>query len=322
MALSDLAVFSEYTYEAMTEVLAQEVDKFNAASGGAIVLQSAAHQGDFTDTAFWAKVSGLVRRRNAYGAGAVAAKTLQHLTDTMVKVAAGTPPVQVPPSQFTWIQRNPEEGGAVYGQQLAKDTLADMLNTAILAAAAAMEGEASVETVETGATPTLGSLLTAASKFGDRAGDIRCWVLHSKTMFDLFGQALANANSLFNFGTVAIQQDGFGRPYVVTDSPSLFVTNGVGAGVDLYRTLGLTTGAIQVDMNNDFDQNIQTSNGDENIQRSIQSEWTYNLGMKGYAWDKTAGGKSPNDAALATANNWDRYATSHKDTMGVYLKTR
>lgn len=322
MALSDLAVFSEYTYEAMTEVLAQQVELFNAASGGAITLQSAAHQGDFADTAFWAKVSGLVKRRNAYGSGAVTAKTLAHLTDTMVKVAAGTPPVNVPPSQFTWIQRNPEEGGAVYGQQLAKDTLADMLNTAILAAAAAMEGETSIETTATGATPTLQSLLSASSKFGDRANDLRCWVLHSKTMFDLFGLALTNANALFNFGTVSIKQDGFGRPFVVTDSPSLTVVNGVSAGVDLYRTMGLVSGAIQVDMNNDFDQNIQTTNGDENIQRSIQSEWTYNLGMKGYSWDKTSGGKSPNDAALATANNWDRYATSHKDTMGVYLKTR
>lgn len=322
MALSDLAVFGEYTYEAMTEVLSQEVEKFNAASGGSIVLQSAAHQGDFSDTAFWAKISGLVRRRNAYGSGAVAAKTLAHLTDTMVKVAAGTPPVNMPPSQFTWIQRNPEEGGAVYGQQLAKDTMADMLNTAIIAAAAAMEGETSIETVSTGATPTLATLLTASSKFGDRAADIRAWVMHSKTMFDLFGTALANTNSLFSFGTVNIQQDGFGRPFVITDSPSLVVANGVSAGVDLYRTMGLTVGAIQVDMNNDFDQNIETTNGDENIQRSIQSEWTYNLGMKGYAWDKVAGGKSPNDAALGTANNWDRYATSHKDTMGVYLKTR
>jgi hypothetical protein len=32
MALSDLAVFSEYTYEAITEVLSQQVELFNAAS--------------------------------------------------------------------------------------------------------------------------------------------------------------------------------------------------------------------------------------------------------------------------------------------------
>ena len=40
MALSDLAVFNEELYSTMTEVLAQQVDKFNAASRGVLVLLS------------------------------------------------------------------------------------------------------------------------------------------------------------------------------------------------------------------------------------------------------------------------------------------
>jgi hypothetical protein len=313
MALSDLAVFSEYTYEAMTEVLSQQVELFNAASAGTITLRGASHEGDFSDTAFWAAIDGLVRRRNAYGSGAVTAKTLEHLVDTMVKVAAGTPPVEMPPSQFTWIQRNPEEGGAVYGQQLAKATLADMLNTAIMGYGAALNGEADVNYDGTAGTPTFATLLAGAAKFGDRSNAIQAWLMHSKSMFDIFGTALTNSAGLFTFGTVNVRQDGFGRPFIVTDSSSL-----IAAGPQ-YLIAGLVQGAIQVDMNNDFDQNIDTTNGDENILRTIQSEWTYNLGIKGYSWDKTSGGKSPNDAALATAANWDRYATSHKDTAGVLI---
>jgi hypothetical protein len=79
-----------------------------------------------------------------YGSGAVAEKVLEQLVDTMVKVAAGTPPIRIDPSMFKWIQRNPEEGGAVIGQQLAIDTLADMLNTALMACAAALSGVAAV----------------------------------------------------------------------------------------------------------------------------------------------------------------------------------
>jgi hypothetical protein len=322
MALSDLAVFSEYTYESLTEVLSQQVELFNAASAGTMALRSAAHQGDFSDRAFWASVDGLVRRRNAYGSGAVASKTLEHLVDTLVKVAAGTPPVELPPSQFTWIQRNPEEGGAVYGQQLAKATLADMLNTAILAYTAALNGEADVNydyTAVGAGTPTLAALLNGSAKFGDRSDAIRAWLMHSKSMFDIFGTALANTEGLFTFGTVNVRQDGFGRPFIVTDSSSLIDT---APNPDNYFIAGLVPGAIAVDMNGDFDQNVETSNGDENIQRSIQSEWTYNLGVKGYAWDKTSGGKSPNDAALATAANWDRFATSHKDTAGVLIRAK
>lgn len=317
MALSDLAVFSEYVYSSLSEVIAQQVELFNAASGGAIVLRQAANEGDYSDIALWAKVAGLVRRRNAYGSGAVASKELEHLLDTMVKVAAGTPPVNMPPSMFTWIQRNQEEGGAVIGQQLAGDMLGDMLNTAIMAYVAALSGEADV-THDYSATGTLSLpvLNTGASKFGDRANDLRAWVLHSKSMFDMFGAALANTEALFNFGTVNVRQDGFGRPFVITDSSALVNTT---PNPDVYRTLGLVTGGIIVEANNDFDDNIETSNGDENIQRTYQAEWTYNLGIKGYSWDKTSGGKSPNDAALATANNWDRYATSHKDTAGVIV---
>lgn len=316
MALSDLAVFSEYTYESLIEVISQQIDLFNAASGGAIVLRTAAHQGDFSDRAFWARVQGLVRRRNAYGSGAVAEKTLEHLIDTMVKVAAGTPPVRIDPGQFRWIQQNPEEGGALFGQQLAEDTMADMLNTGLMAYVAALTGEADVYADVSAAGTTFSTLLGGAAKFGDRSNDIRAWAMHSKSLFDIFGTALANTNGLFNFGTVNVRQDGFGRPFVVTDSPSLI---NVTPDPDKHYIAGMTTGAIVIEMNDDFDQNVDTDNGDENIIRTIQSEWSYNLGIKGYSWDKQSGGKSPNDAALATHANWDRNVTSHKDTAGVLL---
>lgn len=319
MALSDLAVFSEYTYESLIEVISQQIDLFNAASGGAIVLRTAAHQGDFSDRAFWARVQGLVRRRNAYGSGAVAEKTLEHLIDTMVKVAAGTPPVRIDPGQFRWIQQNPEEGGALFGQQLAEDTMADMLNTGLMAYVAALTGEADVYADVSAADTTFSTLLGGAAKFGDRSNDIRAWAMHSKSLFDIFGTALANTNGLFNFGTVNVRQDGFGRPFVVTDSPSLI---NVRSDPDKHYIAGMTTGAIVIEMNDDFDQNVDTDNGDENIIRTIQAEWSYSLGIRGYTWDKTTGGKSPNDAALATADNWDRIATSHKDTAGVLLLTK
>ena len=317
MALSDLAVFSEHTYTSMTEVLRQQIDLFNAASNGGIVLRSAAREGDYSDEVFWALIANLVRRRNAYGTGTVAATTLEHLVATTVKVAAGTPPVTMPPSQFTWIQRNPEEGGIVYGEQLAVAALADMLNTAISAfVAGTLNAGAEVYTDQSANPTTLVSLNNGARLFGDRAQEIACWLMHSTSVFDIYGAALTNTAGLFSFGTVNVRQDGFGRAFVVTDSPSL-----VEAGGDHYIG-GLVPGAVLVEQNNDFDQNVETNNGFENIQRSIQSEWTYNLGVKGYAWDKTNGGHSPNNAAIATGTNWDRVATQHKDLAGVLIQVQ
>ncbi len=319
MALSDLAVYSEYTYTAFTETLAQQVDLFNAASGGTLILRSAANQGDYSDKAFWAKVQGLVRRRNAYGSGAVAEKNLQHLIETMVKIAAGTPPVRIDPGMLNWIQQNEEVAGAVYGQQLAKDTLADMLNTALLIYVAALTGEAGVYEDVSATDTTFNTLLAGSSKFGDASAAIAGWAMHSKSMFDIFGAALTNTNQLFNFGTVNVTQDGFGRPFIVTDSPSLI---NVTPTPDTHFIAGMVQGAVTIEMNGDFIQNVETKNGDENIVRTIQSEWSYNAGVKGYTWDKATGGKSPNDAALATANNWDKIASDIKNTAGILLQVK
>jgi hypothetical protein len=65
--------------------------------------------------------------------------------------------------------------------------------------------------------------------------------------------------------------------------------------------------------------NVETRNGDENIRRTQQSEWTYNLSLKGYKWDETNGGASPSDAALGTGTNWDKQATDIKNTAGVKM---
>lgn len=315
MSLSDLAVFQEYAQTSMTETQDQAVDKFNEQVRGGIILTSLAHEGDFSSTSIWAKISGLVRRRNAYGNGAQTPLTMSQLVNTSVKVAAGTPPVEIDPGMLKWIQKSPEEAGVVIGTQLAEDSMADMLNTGIMVYVANIATSDNVHD-GTGAVASLESLNLGASKFGDRSQDIVCWLMHSKSAFDIYGQALANANQLFNFGNVNVITDGFGRPIILTDSPNLVTY------VDpdyTYHQLGLAAGGIIVEQGNEFTDNIETSNGDENILRTYQAEWTYNLGVKGFSYTGT---KSPDDATLASAANWDEIATSHKDLGGVLVNTQ
>ena len=324
MALSDLAVYSEYAYSAFSETLRQQVDLFNTATGGAIMLQSAAHQGDFSDVAFFAKVTGgLVRRRNAYGSGTVAEKVLKHLVDTSVKVAAGTPPVRLDPGQFRWIQQNPEVAGAAMGQQLAVDTMADMLNVGLGSVYSALSQvsdvvyDATANTDAADKLPTWNNLNNGQAKFGDQSSQIAAWIMHSTPMHKLYGSNLTNSERLFTYGTVNVVRDPFGKLLVMTDSPNLFA-----AGTpNVYHILGLVPGGVLIGQNNDFDANEETKNGDENIIRTYQAEWSYNIGVKGFAWDKANGGKSPTDSALFTATNWDRYATSNKDLGGVIIET-
>ncbi len=323
MAMSNMVVFDDTVTRTITEVITQQVQLFNAASNGTITLSTKRNAGDFRKMSSFAAISGLVRRRDVYASGAVNPVALAMLQEASVKVATGTPPIAFNPSQFTWIQESPEVAGVVIGEQLAMGQFQDMLNTGLKAARAAMVnvGATVNYNVTSNGTLTLNALNRGAQKFGDRAQNIRAWAMHSTPLHDLYDTSLTNTAQLFRFGDVAIREDGFGRRFIVTDSPSLYgaVTS---PDVTDYYTLGLVENAIVVEDNGDFFANTETSNGDENITRTYQAEWTYNLSLKGYTWDTAAGGKSPTDTEIGTGSNWDATATSVKDTAGVAVRSR
>lgn len=314
----DLQVFNKQTYLAMTEYVAQDVEKFNQASAGAIQLVSNPFQGDFDIEASFKQIEGLVRRRNAYGTDPVAAKRLTQILDVAVKVAAGTPPIQYEKQQYLWIKQNPELAALMIGEQLGKAKIADMLNAGILAGASAIGGNTDAVEGDGTGDATFRLLNKGSARMGDRSGAIRAWVMHSTTMHNLFDNALANAENLFRYDGVNVIRDPFGRLFVVTDSPALAVTT---TGT-IYNTLGLVEGGIVVNDSNDFNAELVPSTGKENIEYTYQAEWSYGVGVKGYAWDTANGGKSPTDTAIGTGTNWDKIATSIKDTAGILVKSK
>ena len=317
----DLEVFNRQVYTAATEVVDQQVELFNANSNGTIVLRpSNVNMGDFSMEASFKAISKLVRRRDvSNGTNAVDAVRLGQLKNVSVKVASGTSPIVWERAQFAWIKQNPAQAAAVIGEQLAKAMLQDQLNVAIKGLVAAMGANSAVvldKSSDTGNEAIRPAYLAAAAGlFGDRQMDIAAWVIHSKSMTDLWQNALTNAEQLFRYESVAVMRDPFGRIFVMTDSPDLLATN-------VYSTLGLVEGAALVEPNNDFDAVTVDTTGKENIQTTYQAEWSYNLGLRGYAWKTAVGGAAPNDTALGTGTNWEKVVTSNKDTAGVLLKTK
>lgn len=314
----DLEKFNAQVYTAATEIVDQQVELFNAASAGALVLSPSSNNvGDFSMKASFKGIANLVRRRDVNnGTGTVAATRLSQLKNVSVKVASGTKPIDFERAQFNWIKQNPALAASTIGTQLAAAMMQDQLNTAVRGLAAAIGAQASlvhdISAVADNDKATFAGLTSAAGKFGDRSMDVRAWIMHSKPMTDLYLQSLANAERLFQYGTVSVMRDPFGRVFVVTDSPALVATN-------KYTTLGLVEQAAMVEPNNDFDAVMVDSTGKENIQSTYQAEWSYNLGLLGYAWNTAAGGSAPSDTAIGTGANWTKIATSAKDTAGVAL---
>ena len=315
MSLGDFQVFNEFAYNSATEVIDQQVNLFNEATRGAIVLAQKGNVGDFFESAQYSLISGLVKNRNAYSTAAATAVDLAQLKEVAVKVGMQTDPVRFTGTSFDWIQRPAEEAGVVFGTQWAQGQLQYMLNTALASANAALAGVGADVTYDgTAGAASLESLNLGAGKFGDRRSQLASWVMHSKSQTDIYGQSLANANRLFEFGTVQVMSDGHGRPLIVTDSDALVFDN---AGTDNYIQLGLVPGAIMLDDNGDTRIYEQTDILKQNVEQLIKAESSFNIGLKGYTWDMANGGKSPDDAALALSTNWDKTATSIKDTLGV-----
>jgi len=230
-----------------------------------------------------------------------------------VKIAGGFGPIRFEPGQLTWLQKPTAEGIEVASRNFAEALMADQLNTAIAALVAAIENNSdATNDVSASGGLSYNALNDAHAKFGDHSGNVLSNVMTGSVYHKLIGQNLTNTPQLFQAQNVTVV-DILGKAVVVTDAPALYE-----AGTpNKQKVLGLVESAAIVHDAGDVISNIETSNGQTRIETTMQVDYTFGLGLKGYTWDETNGGKSPSDAELATGTNWDQVATSVKHTAGV-----
>lgn len=317
MSLSQMQVFNEYIMPATIETLAQMVEKFNAASNGAIRLTTEGFDGDFLQESFFAAIHSAQRRVDRYASNSSASPTnLSQLKHSSVKVAGGFGPILFEPSQLTWLQKPTAEGIEVASRNFAEALMQDQLNTAIAALVAAISNNSGVTNDVSGSSDITQIAINGShAKFGDHSNSLVAEIMTGAVFHDLVGQNLTNTNDLYRADGVRIV-DILGKAVVVTDAPALF-TAADGSDPAVNRVLSLAESAAVVHDGSDIVTNVETSNGKERIETTMQVDYTFGLGLKGYAWDETNGGKSPTDAELATGSNWDKVATDDKHTAGV-----
>lgn len=314
MSLTNMQVFNQYIMPATIETLAQMIDKFNAASRGAIRLTTTGFDGDFLQESFFASIHAAQRRVDRYASNGTPSVTdLSQLKLSAVKVAGGFGPIRFEPSQLTWLSKPTAEGIEVASRNFAEALLKDQLNTAIAALVAAISNQSTAKN-DVSATGGInyGAINTAHALFGDHSTSLVAQVMTGQVYHKLIGQNLTNTPQLFQAQNVQVV-DILGKAVIVTDAPSLFATG----TPDLQKVLSLTDSAAIVFDGGDIISNIQTNNGKERIETTMQVDYTFGLSLKGYTWDESNGGKSPTDAELATGSNWDKVATSIKHTAGV-----
>lgn len=314
MALSDMKVYNDDIVGTTIELLGQKTDQFNAASGGAIVLSTASWRGDFSRESFFNQIASAKRRVDRYAViASQAATALTQGEHVGVKVAGGFGPVLFEPAQMTWLNEDPASAIRAISEGFSDALLADQLNTAVGAAVAAVSGQtALVNDVSTSAGLTLNVLNNSHAKFGDQSQLLVTDIMTGAAYHTLVDKALTNANQLFVAGNVMVV-DVLGKRYVISDIPALYE-----AGTpNKTKVLSVVANGIIVDNASDIISNIDTSNGNTRIQTTWQADYSFGLKLKGYSWDVTNGGKSPLDAELFTAANWDKAVAENKHTLGT-----
>ena len=322
MALDDMKVFDRYVAEATIETLAQMLDAFNTASAGAIVLSTGGFEGDFIHEIMWKSLHSAQRRVDRYATNTAASATdIEQIDETGVKIAGGFGPIRWEPAQLSYMLRNQAEAVEMASRNLAEAIMADQLNSGIKAmVAACTQNSAMTNDVSTGSGAKqldYSALNGAHAKFGDRSGAIVANVMDGATYHKLVEDNLTNSGRLFQAGNVTVV-DILGKRVVVTDAPALYTAQASGVTAKS-RVLGVAAGGIIVHNGGDLITNTEVSNGLKRIEATFQADYTFGLALKGYAWDTTNGGKSPTDAEIGTGTNWDKVATSNKDTAGVMV---
>lgn len=323
----DFKIYNRQFQTGMVETQDQNILGFNEASRNAIRLITESIKGDFSQEAFFKKLSS-VSHRDITSTATVSPLKLEQGEFRSPKVNRRIGPVSENVDAFMKIEEDPEEFSYIYGVQTAEEVQADWLNTIVLAGATAMEsptGQTAGMYVDisgsalTTKTLTSDHLITARSKMGDRADRLVAWVMHSGAYNDLCKSQTADERNGDQIGSVILYGGSpatLGRPVIVTDSPSLIIEN-VDPTPNQYKVLALTENALtatQSEVPRVFSMN---KTGYENLVMEIQGEYAFNTAVKGFAFTPAAA--NPDDATLGTAANWEYQLDSIKDGPGVML---
>jgi hypothetical protein len=310
----------------------EQVDLFNAASGGAIVLESdparqMALGGDFTDTARWKAVESLISHRDNNNPGVeVSVKKLEMTGGKNVTQTLGCGPVSVTDIQVRKAGNGFDLNSAMVnlGQQFADAKILTIRNNLISAAVAGVSNVsahvlnmARGKTAGAKVTASFANINTLLAKMGDAREEIVAFLMPSAVFADLVGDSIAN----YQFDRVAgvtIYQDvvqAFGRSVIVADIPAL-VSEQASSYHTEYGLLGLGKGALRGTVV--YDQGIE-------VQREITRESNltfvredFDVEYEAYGLKWTSATSNPTDAELATAGNWGSDFDNHRELKIVH----
>lgn len=317
---SDLKIRDGLLDQTFIEEVNQRTDVFNTNSNNAIRLSTNLHEGHNKKTRFIDRPSGAVSRRDITSNSAVTPTTITQ--DEAIGVKLSRKVVWQPQlSALARAGQNVESFLTSMMVYAAEEIMLDQVNTGLNAVEAYLSGVSAVNHDATDGTLAYSDMVTGAGKLGDRSPMIVNWVNHSKVWHDLLAASITASST----GDIVAAQGlrfgqipGLGRPFTITDSAALKLTQ----TTPYYYTLGLVENALVIENSEEPRGLVRTEGLLENLTILIQLEWDYTVSIKGAAYNTSGGGVNPNAAAIASSSNWTKVVANDKDGPGVRISSQ
>jgi len=300
---------------AYIEKLGQMTNAFNAASNGAILLTTESVIGDFEKEDFFKEMaeSQMAKERDPVSLSAITPEKLTEISNINVKL-----------NRYSFISNTldsfkkkgwtADTFSMLAGEAAAMASVSDKLNTLIACGVGAIQSEPTMVIGDGTKDIAYTDFPLLLGTFGDALDSIGLLVMHSSSYYNLMGTAVSE--KLVNVAGFTINDGAnptFGIPVLVTDSPELSMTAGK-------AIIGLTKGGLVAVDSEALTIDAGTLRGKENILLEIQTEYAYNVRVKGYSYTK--GTVSPTRTLLKAKASWGKSATDVKNTAGAIFNTK
>lgn len=321
----DLLFYPTQIETAIYERISQVITGFNAASGGAILLQDGAEKGRRTVSDYYENIDPIQARDPSSGSATLTAAKFSNAQKSTIKLFDAAP---VEWRRQEWIDRgmNNREGQRLYGLAYGDRLAQRLINSAVAALVGAIPSATTTaaRTVHDGTASTFSYdvLNTALILLGDRGGEASSLVIRTKPMRNLAGDAYTSQQIAFQFGTTVIRGGALpfpGLEPVHSDFPALLDTVPI---PDEYTTLALFQGAVTIKFGPsvtslDKVPGVLTAGSvvlPANMLWVMNTESEYELEVKNVSY-KAASVDNPSDAVLADPANWEN-ATGDDEKRG------
>lgn len=302
----NVIIYNELAQTAFFERMQDNLNVFNTASNGAIVLRDENITGDFQKTAFY-KIGGAIEHRDVNSTANATPKPISMGERIGVKVPFKYGPYGTTEEAFKRRGRTPEEFSFLVGQDYADAVVAGYWKFATAALQGAIGGNADMLVSAKLSEHGKKVLTKGMRKFGDKFGRIGLWVMDSASYFDIIDDAITT--KLYQEADTVIYgglPGTLGIPVLVTDQAKA------------NTIYGLQAGAVTVTNSQAPTFRAYEDNNSENLGILVRAEGAFNIDVLGYSYKESAGANPTLDTLGATAN-WEKWVTSNKNTAGVIL---